>query len=38
MEESLEVYLDDPAMCAGDPDGGPMWMRDHLSPQRIITS
>ena len=29
-EEDLEVYLDDPAMCAGDLDGGPMWMRDCL--------
>ena len=38
MEEGLEVYLDDPAMCAGDPGGGPMWMHDHLSPQRMITS
>ena len=25
-------------MCAGDPGGGPIWMRDHLSPQRLITS
>ena len=30
MDEGLEVYLDDPAMCAGDPGGGPMWMRDCL--------
>ena len=22
MEEGLKVYLDDPAMCAGDSDGG----------------
>ena len=29
MDEGLEIYLDDPAMCAGDPGEGPMWMRDH---------
>ena len=28
MDEGLEVYLDDPAMCAGDPGGGLMCMRD----------
>ena len=38
MEKGLEVYLNDPAMYAGDPCGGPMWMRDHLSPQRMIKS
>ena len=40
MDEGLEVYLDDPAMCAGDPGRGPMWMHDcskkwfHLEPLR----
>ena len=38
MEEDLEVYLDDPAMCADDPGRGSMWMRNHLSPQKMIMS
>ena len=29
MEEGLEVILDDPAICAGDPGGSPIWMRDY---------
>ena len=28
MDEGLEVYLDDPAMCAGNSGGGLIWMRD----------
>ena len=38
MEKDPEVYLDNPTMYAGDPGGGLMWMRDHLSPQKMITS
>ena len=37
MDKGLES-LDDPAVCAGDLGRGPMWMRGHLSPQRMITS
>ena len=28
MEEGLKVYLDDPAICAGDSGGDSIWMRD----------
>ena len=30
MKEGLEVYLDDPAVCADNPGRCPMWMRDCL--------
>ena len=30
IEKDLEIYLDDPAMCVGDLDRGPMWMCDCL--------
>ena len=28
MDERLEVYLNDPVICASDLGGGSMWMRD----------